>query len=90
MPNDAQISAVRDTIFGMPSGSNPSGPDVDLEDFDLAAVFGRLQILKQQAEAIEDTEERRRFAERVALGFLAGISDDDDDDGGISRECDAR
>jgi hypothetical protein len=81
IPSDDQISASRDAIFGTQSTYQRIGSDVDddTENFDLSAVFGRLQMLKQEADRIEDPEERRRFAERVALGFLAGLSDEDDD-----------
>jgi hypothetical protein len=52
--------------------------DYDLAPFDLSRVLGTLQQMKEDISGIEDEDERRKAAARVALGLVYGLEAEGD------------
>ncbi|KAI0084808.1 hypothetical protein BDY19DRAFT_969270 [Irpex rosettiformis] len=76
------------------SGSQPQGPedfkferldggddgddDFELGAFDLSKVLGALQGMKEQIASMDDEDERKRAAAKVALGFVYGLQKEEE------------
>ncbi|CUA68835.1 hypothetical protein RSOLAG22IIIB_03701 [Rhizoctonia solani] len=80
LPSSAEIHATTERIFGQDSEA-PGG-------FDLTSILGALEAMRLEIGAIEDMEERRKAAARVALGLAAGLGIDerDEDEEGLDEE----
>jgi len=79
MPSHAEVVAASRRIFGQPPRDAPR--DLRGGDYDITSAFSALQAMKDEIRAIEDEEERRRAAARVALGFAWGLDGGHSDDG---------
>ncbi|CAE6524932.1 unnamed protein product [Rhizoctonia solani] len=80
LPSSTEVHATAERIFGQDSEA-PGG-------FDLTSVLGALEAMRLEIGAIEDVEERRKAAARVALGLAAGlgIDEQDEDEDGLDEE----
>ena len=56
---------------------DPEASEKDVEDFE--TLFANLVHFKETAAGLPD-EERRKFAEKVALSFYSALGDDDESD----------
>jgi hypothetical protein len=77
-------------VFGPPRPSPPQttlpsdmdvgseGEDSDIPPFDLTRVLHSLQAVRGEIAGMDDEEERRRMAAKVALGFVYGMDIDAD------------
>lgn len=52
--------------------------DFELGAFDMSRVLGALQNMKEEISGMEDEEERRKAAARVALGLVYGLQKEDE------------
>lgn len=71
-----------------PPSSDPSPRAGEGEGFDLNRVFGALQGMKEEIGMMDDEDERRRAAARVALGLVYGLEQEAGKDGegaGVGR-----
>ena len=57
------------------------GEDSDIPPFDLTRVFHSLQAVRGEIAGMDDEEEKRRMAAKVALGFVYGMDIDADTKG---------
>jgi hypothetical protein len=73
LPTQAEIQAASQKIFGATAGVPGA--------FDVSHVFSVLESMKEEIGGINDEDERRRAAARVALGFVAGLGYEDQEDG---------
>ncbi|CAE7095251.1 unnamed protein product [Rhizoctonia solani] len=80
LPSTVEVHETTERIFGHDSDA-PGG-------FDLTSVLGALEAMRLEIGAIEDVEERRKAAARVALGLAAGLGIDerDEDDDELDEE----
>ncbi|CAE6442821.1 unnamed protein product [Rhizoctonia solani] len=80
LPSSAEVHATAERIFGQDNEA-PGG-------FDLTSILGVLEAMRLEIGAIEDPEERRKAAARVALGLAAGLGIDerDEDEDGLDEE----
>jgi hypothetical protein len=90
LPSQAEIEATSRRIFGSSISQSPSSASsnensfdqLDDDDefqfsaFDLSRVFDALQVMKGEISGIEDDEERRKAAARVALGLVYSLQAD--------------
>ncbi|KAJ1303257.1 hypothetical protein OPQ81_011454 [Rhizoctonia solani] len=74
LPSSAEVHATAQRIFGRDNDA-PGG-------FDLSSVLGALEAMRLEIGAIEDIEERRKAAARVALGLAVGFGIDEREEGG--------
>ncbi|KIM40849.1 hypothetical protein M413DRAFT_445631 [Hebeloma cylindrosporum] len=66
------------------------GEDTDIPPFDLTRVLHSLQAVRGEIAGMEDEEERRRMAAKVALGFVYGMDmDGEGREGSGSRKAGA-
>lgn len=47
--------------------------DLGFRSFDLSRVLGALQVMKEEISGMEDEDERRKAAARIALGLVHGL-----------------
>ncbi|CAE6449680.1 unnamed protein product [Rhizoctonia solani] len=80
LPSSAEVHATAERIFGQDNEA-PGG-------FDLTSILGALEAMRLEIGAIENIEERRKAAARVALGLAAGLGIDerDEDEDGLDEE----
>jgi hypothetical protein len=88
-------------VFGPPRPPQPQttlpsdinvdseGEDSDIPPFDLTRVFHSLQAVRGEIAGMDDEEERRKMAAKVALGFVYGMDMDVDKrvGSGLSRKA---
>ena len=55
------------------------GTDYEMGNFDLSRVLNALQNMKEEISGMEDEDERRKAAARVALGLVYGLEQGDDE-----------
>ncbi len=77
-PGDPQ--RIQDREVDSRSSDAESEPDdmYDMSPFDLSRVLGTLQQMKEEISEIENEDERRRAAARVALGLVYGLETEGD------------
>lgn len=73
LPSPVDVHATAERIFGQ-NDDAPGG-------FDLTSILGTLEAMRLEIGAIEDVEERRKAAARVALGLAMGLGLDERDEG---------
>ncbi|KAG7088342.1 hypothetical protein E1B28_012346 [Marasmius oreades] len=86
LPSEEEVRKSAEQIFGTsfvgpPSPQSPAntgahepvGDDYEMTPFDLSRMFSALQDMKNEIAGIDDEEERRRAAARVALGLVYGL-----------------
>lgn len=87
LPTREEIQAASEQIFGRawtfpptstfePWDSEAPAKDDDVGGFDLTSVFSALDGMKAEIAGIEDHDERRKAAARVALGLVHGLDMD--------------
>ena len=59
--------------------------DFELGAFDLTKVLGALQGMKEQIASMDDENERKRAAAKVALGLVYGLQKEDERDNTTSK-----
>lgn len=75
LPSPVDVHATAERIFA--GGQNNDAP----EGFDLTSILGALEAMRLEIGAIEDMEERRVAAARVALGLAMGLGLDERGEG---------
>ena len=90
-PTNEEIQSTAQRIFGtrtsvpFDSSTGEPAPPKNSDDFDepfkfdLAEVLGALQAMKEEVGEIDDMDQRRKAAARVALAFASGLGLDERD-----------
>jgi hypothetical protein len=75
LPSRPEVLSTSARIFGSATGTVPETEDVDDDGpvFDLNRVLASLEGMKAEIAGIEDENERRQAAARVALGLVHGL-----------------
>ena len=79
LPTEEEILASSGRIFGSTefpdsfSFDNTGGGEDEFASFDLSRVLGALQGMKEEIAGMENEEERRNAAAKVALGLVYGL-----------------
>ena len=68
-----QPAASADSSLDLSMGSEEGEADESFAAFDLSRVFSALQGMKEEIAGMENEDERRRAAARVALGLVYGL-----------------
>ncbi|KAJ6477347.1 hypothetical protein C8R47DRAFT_1219898 [Mycena vitilis] len=79
LPTDAEIEAMSSRIFGLPVESKadaPSEDEYDMAPFDLSRVMSALEGMKAEIASMDNEDERRKAAAKVALGLVYGLEAD--------------
>ncbi|THV00857.1 hypothetical protein K435DRAFT_837102 [Dendrothele bispora CBS 962.96] len=79
LPSEDEIRASAARIFGAASTRSAESEDeteYDMAAFDLSYVFSALQGMKAEIAGIEDVDDRREAAAKVALGLVYGLERD--------------
>ena len=77
MPSKSEIRESAQRIFGHGSGEED---DFDLAPFDISQVMSALQGMKAEISHMDNEEERRKAAARIALGLVYGLEKDSKDE----------
>lgn len=84
MPSQAEIKESAQRIFGsqnQPAHSSQGDEDeFDLAPFDLGQVMSALQGMKAEVANMDNEEQRRKAAARIALGLVYGLEQDSKDE----------
>jgi len=81
LPSQDEVSASAARIFGAASvhsaeNGSENEDEYDMAAFDLSHVLSALQGMKAEIAGIEDVDERRKAAAKVALGLVYGLERD--------------
>lgn len=77
LPSKQDIEDTSRRLFASvgPSSNVLDGSEQHMESFDLSRVMGVLQNMKEEIAGIDDDDERRKAAAKVALGLVYGLDD---------------